>query len=159
MTPLAISGLIFVCVGSSVFIGMLVARALPEHHLHPDSKDTVKQGLALIATLSGLVIALLVAATKGAYDANTAAVQKLAADAQLLDRFLTLYGPETQETRQRLRRYCRHVRSLLARGRRPGGRFDPRRSPRGHGGRLRAYFSAASGHRLPAGVRARMSTS
>ena len=75
VTPLAISGLIFVCVGSSVFIGMLVARALPEHHLHPDSKDTVKQGLALIATLSGLVIALLVAATKGAYDANTAAVQ------------------------------------------------------------------------------------
>jgi hypothetical protein len=42
----------------------LIGRALPPHHLSGDSKDAVKQGLAMIATLTALGLGLLVATTK-----------------------------------------------------------------------------------------------
>jgi hypothetical protein len=80
----------FACVAGAILLGMLVARALPEHHLRPDSRDAVKQGLTVIATLAALVIALLVAAAKGTYDTQNSAVRQLAADVLLLDRVLDL---------------------------------------------------------------------
>jgi hypothetical protein len=79
-----------------------VGRALPGHHLSGDSKDSVKQGLALIATLTALVLGLLVATTKGTYDTQSTAVRELAANVVLLDRVLARYGPETKEARQLL---------------------------------------------------------
>jgi hypothetical protein len=83
-------------------LGMLVARFLPDHHAHPESRESVKQGLALITTLSALVLALLVAGAKGTYDAQQSAVRQLAGDVLLLDRLLALYGPETKESRELL---------------------------------------------------------
>jgi hypothetical protein len=82
---------------------MLLATLLPGHHLQPESKDTVKQGLALIASLTALVLALVVASAKETYDTNTTTVRQLAADGLLLDRVLSTYGDQTQELRQLLR--------------------------------------------------------
>ena len=80
-----------------------MATLLPGHHLQPESKDTVKQGLALIASLTALVLALVVAAAKETYDTNTTTVRQLAADGLLLDRVLSMYGDQTRELRQSLR--------------------------------------------------------
>jgi hypothetical protein len=79
---------------------MLLQRRLPVHHLSGESKDTVKLGLGLIATLTALVLGLLVATTKGTYDAQSAAVKEIASNIALLDRILARYGPETKEVRQ-----------------------------------------------------------
>ena len=51
----AIGLIVFVLVFGSALLAMLVHRALPEHHLSADSKDVVKLGIALIATMSALV--------------------------------------------------------------------------------------------------------
>jgi hypothetical protein len=83
---------------------MLIGRALPAAHLSAESKDAVKVGLTLIATLTALVLGLLVASSKGTYDAQNASVRELAAKVILLDRALTAYGPETKEPRELLRR-------------------------------------------------------
>src|SRR4051812_46032322 len=83
---------------------MFIRQALPEHHLSPDSKDVVKLGMGLIATLAALVLGLLVAAAKGTYDTQSSAVKQMAAQVMLLDRALVLYGPETTEARELLRR-------------------------------------------------------
>jgi hypothetical protein len=104
VSPLAIAAVVFACVAGAGLLGMLLARALPEHHLMPESRDAVKQGLATIATLAALVVALLVATTKATYDAQAANVRQLAADALLLDRILSLYGSQTKEQRGLLRR-------------------------------------------------------
>ena len=61
-------GLIF----GSAMIGMLVRRFLPEHHLRDDSKDTVKLGAGLIATLAALVLGLLVGSAKSSFDSVNA---------------------------------------------------------------------------------------
>ncbi len=100
MSSLAIAGIAFACILVGTLSGMLVARVLPSHHLSGDSKDAVKQGLALIATLTALVLGLLVATTKGTFDSQSAAVKELAANMVLLDRILSRYAPGTDETKE-----------------------------------------------------------
>jgi hypothetical protein len=104
MSPLAVSWVVFACIAGAGLLALAIAKALPEHHLKPDSKEAIKYGLALIATLTALVLGLLVAAAKGTYDTQTSAVRQLSADVLMLDRVLALYGPETKEARDLLRR-------------------------------------------------------
>jgi hypothetical protein len=104
MSPIAIAGVIFACIFGGALLMMLLGRALPEHHLRPESKEAVKLGLAVVATLAALVLSLLISAAKGSYDAQNNAVRQLSADVLLLDRVLTQYGSETKEAQDLLRR-------------------------------------------------------
>jgi hypothetical protein len=83
---------------------MFVGRVLPEHHLSGDSKDVIKLAMALIATLSALVLGLLIATAKGTFDTESSAVKQISVNVILLDRILANYGAETQEARDLLRR-------------------------------------------------------
>jgi hypothetical protein len=103
MSSLAIAGIMFGCLLVSTLVGMLIARRLPVHHLSSESRDVVKTGLGVIATLTALVLGLLVAAAKGTYDTQSNTIRELAAQLALLDRALGKYGPETQEARTQLR--------------------------------------------------------
>lgn len=94
----------FVCLTGAALLGMRVRAALPEHHLNPETKDAVKFGMGLVATMSALVLGLLVASTKGAYDTQKNEVTQMAAKTIFLDRVLANYGSETAETRDLLRR-------------------------------------------------------
>ena len=67
---------------------MFVREALPEHHLSTESKDVVKLGIALIATMSALVLSLLVASAKSAFDTRSNQLVQASADIILLDRAL-----------------------------------------------------------------------
>jgi hypothetical protein len=57
----------------------------------------------LVATLSALVLGLLIASAKGSYDAQSSELTQMSAKVVLLDRLLAHYGPETKETRDLLR--------------------------------------------------------
>jgi hypothetical protein len=103
MSPLTLSCVVFACVFAAALFTMLVGRVLPGHHLTGESKDAVKQGLALIATLTALVLGLLVATAKGTYDAQSNTVNQMSTNVLLLDRVLGKYGPETKEARELLR--------------------------------------------------------
>jgi hypothetical protein len=59
----------------------------------------------MIATLTALVLGLLVATAKGVYDTQSAAVRELAANVGLLDRALVHYGPDANEARVLLRKF------------------------------------------------------
>lgn len=45
----------FACTMGGALLGMLLRRFLPEHHLHDESKDVLKLGAGVIATLTALV--------------------------------------------------------------------------------------------------------
>jgi hypothetical protein len=113
LSPLTISGIAFACILGGTLLGMLVRRFLPSHHLDGESKDAVKLGLALIGTLTALVLGLLVASAKGTYDTQNSTVKELSAKIILLDRALALYGPETKEARELLRRVVELLRERL----------------------------------------------
>ena len=99
MTPMTTSWIVFACVFAGALLGMLLRRILPRHHLSEDSKDIVKLGMGLIATMAALVLALLIASAESSHDTQSKGVTEMAADFILLDRTLTRYGPETKEMR------------------------------------------------------------
>jgi hypothetical protein len=68
LTSGVIAAIIFGCVFSGALGGMLIRSALPEQHLAPATQDVIKLGTGMIATLTALVIGLLVASAKGSFD-------------------------------------------------------------------------------------------
>ena len=102
MSSTTISLIALACIFGGALIGILLHTILPEHHLSSDSKDIVKLGVGLVGTMSALVLGLLVAAAKGAYDAQSAELTQISANIAALDRVLANYGPETKEIRDLL---------------------------------------------------------
>ena len=103
MSALALSCLIFVLTLGGILVGTLLRRALPEHHLSEDSQDVVRLGVGLIATISALVLGLLIAAAKSSYDTQSTQITQITADIILLDNLLAQYGPEANPIPQRMR--------------------------------------------------------
>ena len=63
-----ISVILFVGLVGAAFLGRRVRRCLPQDHLSADSKDAVKLAMGLVATMTALVLGLLVSSAKGTYD-------------------------------------------------------------------------------------------
>jgi hypothetical protein len=104
MNALAVGVVTFACVFGGAVLGLFLRTVLPEHHLREDSKDVVKLVTGLIATLSALVLGLLIASAKTSFDAVNDAFSESAARVILVDRVLAQYGPEAKEIRDLLRR-------------------------------------------------------
>lgn len=101
---MAISWIVLACVFGGALLGMGLRALLPEHHLSTESRDVVRLGMGLIATISALVLGLVIASAKTSYDAQRNELIQLSANVILLDRVLAHYGPETKEARELLRR-------------------------------------------------------
>ena len=82
---------------------MFLRSVLPEHHLSDESKDAVKLGIGMIATLAALVLGLLIASAKGHFDTMNSGLTQTGSKIILLDRTMAHYGPETKEARDLLR--------------------------------------------------------
>jgi len=104
MGPLTVATVAFVCTFGGALLGMRLRDRLPAAHLSPESKDLVKMGTGLIASLSAMVLGLLVASAKGTYDAQGTGFRQFSADLILLDRSLQQYGSEAAPLRQTLKR-------------------------------------------------------
>jgi hypothetical protein len=104
VSSMAIAWIVFACVFGGALLGMFLRSALPEHHLSGDTKDVVKVAIALIATMSALVLGLLISSAKSAYDTRSNELVQMSADIVVLDRVLARYGPEAKDARALLRR-------------------------------------------------------
>ncbi len=60
MSATEIALIVFVCLAGGAFTGMLIRTLMPDHHLTEDSKDVIKLGMGLVATIAALVLGLLV---------------------------------------------------------------------------------------------------
>jgi hypothetical protein len=103
MSSMALSWIVFGCVFGGALAGMFLRAALPEHHLSPESRDVVKLGMGLIATMCALVLGLLIASAKSSYDSQRNELAQLSANVILLDRVLARYGPESNDARELLK--------------------------------------------------------
>lgn len=101
--PALVSLVAFCFVGGATFLATKLRSRLPEPHLSSDTKDTVKLAMGLVATMTALVLGLLVAAAKGSYDSQRNAIISSAARLVVLDQALVHYGPETSQVRAALR--------------------------------------------------------
>jgi hypothetical protein len=103
VSAIGIGLIVLVCVFGGSLLGMFLHTILPEHHLSADSKDVIKLGMGLTATMSALVLALLTNSAKGSFDTQRNELTQMAANIILLDRILAHYGPETKDARDLLK--------------------------------------------------------
>ena len=113
MNSLMVGSIVFVCAFGGALLGMFLRPVLPEHHLSAESKDAVKVGVGLIATMAALVLGLLVATAKASFDSKSSELTEMSADTVMLDRMLAHYGPETRTIREQLRRAGAHSLEML----------------------------------------------
>ena len=103
VTQLGISCIAFTCVVGATLVGLFLHDILPKDHLSDDSKDTVKLGMGMVATLAALVLGLLIGFATNSFNNMRSEIQQTAANIILLDRVMANYGVETKEIRDLLR--------------------------------------------------------
>ena len=103
MNPTLTALIVFACLIAAVLLGRTLRGLLPEGHLSTESKDAVKLAMGLVATMSALVLGLLVSSAKGAYDTERSEVIQMASKIAFLDRVLAAYGPEAAGVRAQFR--------------------------------------------------------
>lgn len=103
MSPLVATAVVTAILLSALWLGRMLHSALPADHLTSESKDAVKFAMGLVATMTALLLGLLVSSAKSNYDAQRSQVITMAAKVAFLDRLLTLYGPDAADARKHLR--------------------------------------------------------
>lgn len=88
---------------AAVFIGFRIRRRIPQDHLNADSKDVIKSCVGVIATMSALLLGLLVSSSKNSYDTTRGNILQMAAKLSTLDRLLAACGPDAEGIREQLR--------------------------------------------------------
>ncbi|MES2659093.1 MAG: hypothetical protein V4689_10790 [Verrucomicrobiota bacterium] len=89
---------------AGALLGMGLQRRLPGDHLSKEMQDLVKLSSGTIATLTALVLGLLVSSAKSSFDNMNTGIVQGSAKIILLDRTLARCGPQTKPVREQLKR-------------------------------------------------------
>lgn len=106
-TSIVIAAVVYAFLAGGILAGMLAARRLPEEHLSAETRTLVTATMAIVGTLSALVIGLLISTGSASLRARNADVGVLASEILQLDRILSRYGPEAAPARTALADYAR----------------------------------------------------
>jgi len=123
--PIAIGLIVFAFVISGALFGVFLRPRLPVAHLCKDSKEIMKLGTGLVATMTALILGLMTASAKSSFDMRDQAVKHAAADLLTFDRILARYGPETREIRDSLRRLVAWRHDVIWRSHQRSAAFQP----------------------------------
>ena len=88
-----------------VLIGRFVARRLPGHHLTSETQSVVTVSVAVIGTLSALVLGLMITSANTSFSARADEVRELSLQLIRMDRNLRRYGPEAEDARAKVREW------------------------------------------------------
>src|ERR1700761_7488779 len=79
--------------------GMLLRKRIPAEQLGVSQKEVIRLGAGFLATLSAVLISLMIASAKNSYDTQFAHFRTLAAYLVETDQLMAQYRPETTEWR------------------------------------------------------------
>ena len=103
MSPTVVALIILVIVFGGAMCGLWLQQVLPDQHLSADTKDVVRLATALVATISALVLSLLVSSANSSFARFDDELTQNAARVIMLDRTLDEYGPSTRAIRDSLK--------------------------------------------------------
>ena len=101
-TPEIIGLISFAAIFGGVLIGRFAARLLPGHHLSGETQSVVTVSVAVIGTLSALVLGLMITSANSSFSARADEVRELSLQLIRMDRNLRRYGPEADDARAKL---------------------------------------------------------
>jgi len=107
MTAITVSLIVSACVFAGGLAGLWLHRVLPEAHLTKETQDVVKLGTGMLSVLASLVLGLLIATSKTAFDTTDHEIRSYAADLILLDETLRDYGQGVMAPREALSRFAK----------------------------------------------------
>jgi hypothetical protein len=93
----------FASTAGGMLLGMVLRALLPAATLNAETKEVVRLGVGLLATLSAVAISLMIASAKTSYDTQDAHFRQFSADVILTDQLLAQYGPGAVEIRKLMR--------------------------------------------------------
>jgi len=103
MINLLIGLVSFATIFAGALVGLFARKYLPGHHLSSETQSAVTVSVAVLGTLSALVLGLMITAADTSFSARSDDVRELSLQAIRMDRNLRRYGPETAEARAALR--------------------------------------------------------
>lgn len=103
MNSTLLACILFAALIVAVLLGRKVRGHLPEDHLSADSKDAVKLAMSLVATMTALLLGLLVSSAKNTYDNQRTQIIVMSSKVAFLGRVLKAYGPESAVARAEVR--------------------------------------------------------
>ena len=103
MTSFEISLITLGFLVAGVLLGMGLQFPLPDHHLSPGAENTIKLGTGIVATMSALILGLLISSSKNSFDAVNSSIARDGAKVIELDYLLAGYGPETMPLRKKIK--------------------------------------------------------
>jgi hypothetical protein len=106
MINIIIGAISFAAIFGGVLIGRHAARRLPGHHLNSETQSAVTVSVAVIGTLSALVLGLMISAANSSFSARTDKVRELSLQLIRIERNLRRYGPEADDVRAKLRAWA-----------------------------------------------------
>jgi hypothetical protein len=102
MPSLLLAALTFIAALASGFAGFALARTLPDTHSTGRSRDMLCGVAGLTGLMLALTLSLSIGSAIGVARAQTAAIQRLAAEALQFDLALRPYGPQAADARRGL---------------------------------------------------------
>ena len=106
MSSLSIGLLVLFTLFGGAILGLLIGRRLPPHHLSGETRSVVSASMAVVGTISALVISLLISNGSTAFKARNNDVSLLASEIVQLDTLLRRYGPDAGTARDALRQFA-----------------------------------------------------
>src|SRR5262249_20520994 len=113
LNPLIIGLITFAVIQAGAVTGWAIRQRLPKHHLTDETKGLVSVSMAVVATVSALVLGLLISNANTSFSALAGEVTTLSAQILRLDQMLRRYGRDTDPARETLRQYAERKTSDL----------------------------------------------
>jgi hypothetical protein len=102
-----IVGLIsFAAIFGGALIGLFARRRLPGHHLSSETQSVVTVSVAVLGTLSALVLGLMISAANSSFSKRSDEVRELSLQVIRVDRNLRRYGPDGDDARAKIRAWA-----------------------------------------------------
>lgn len=115
MNPSVIALIMLAVVFGGALFGLWLQKVVPDQHLSTETKEVVRLATALVATISALVLSLLVSSASSSFGRFDDELTQNAARVVMLDRTLDEYGPQAKDIRDSLKvRFARRIELLYA---------------------------------------------
>ena len=98
--------IMMVLIFGGAMLGMALSGKLPQHHFSPETRSVVTASMAVVGTMSALVIGLLISTANTSFSARNANVAELSSDIIKMQDVLDRYGPAADPIRQDLKDYA-----------------------------------------------------
>ena len=108
LTPVNVGVIVFAIILTGAFAGWAANEYLPDYQLTEATRTLVSVSMAIVATISALVLGLLISNANSSFITRAGEVTALSADILRLEQMLRRYGPEADTARRTLRQYAEH---------------------------------------------------